>query len=212
MKKRIIIVANGALHASILTSIQKNDIVIGVDRAAYWLLMHRIIPDMAVGDFDSCSTEELNMIKRKIKLVKSYVPEKDFTDTELAVELAIVKKPNEIIIFGGFGSRADHQLAAMHLLERCESAGVTASLKNRTNDVRVITRGRTILEKREGARYVSIIPITDEICVSLEHLKYTLKNTTIRRGQTLGISNEFIGVSATVRLSRGKAFVIQSKD
>lgn len=212
MKKKIIIVANGRLYPKIIQEIQRNDFIIGVDRAAFWLTEQGIVPDVAVGDFDSCTPSEVQIIKQKVKHVQSYIPEKDFTDTELAIELALKQKPKEIVIYGGLGSRFDHTLGAVLLLERYEAAGVHATMKDEKNDIRVVGRGRTILEKREGYRYISIIPVTDTIQISLSQLKYTLKDKIIRRGQTIGISNEFIKDKAVLTVTRGKALVIQSKD
>ena len=53
---------------------------------------------------------------------------------------------------------------------------------------------------------------TNIIQISLEGLKYTVIKKVIRRGQTIGISNEFISDKATVTIHHGKALVIQSKD
>jgi len=212
MKNRIGIVCNGELYPKIVTEIQKDDLVIGVDRAAYWLIEHGVIPSVAVGDFDSTNRGEFDKIKKFIPTVKKYSPEKDFTDTELAVRYAIQQKPSSIIIYGGMGTRLDHTLGTLHLLERCQKLGILTVFRDQTNEAVVLGRGRTILKKREGSKYVSIIPITNSIQISLSGFTYEIAKKTITRGQTIGISNEFYGRQATITVHRGLAFVIQSRD
>ena len=209
---RIAIVANGNPPGSFVKEIQKADLVIGVDRAAYWLIAHGITPAAAIGDFDSTSGGEFARIKKTVPIIKTFASNKDFTDTELALQYAIRKKPSEIILYGGSGTRLDHQLGTLHLLERCMRLGISAVFLDETNEVRVVSRGRTILNKRVGYRYVSVVPITNSIQITLEYFKYNIAKTTIRRGQTIGISNEFTGRQATITMHRGLAFIIQSRD
>jgi len=210
--KRIVIVANGFLWDGIIKEIKSSDFVMGVDRAAYWLIEHGVIPSIAIGDFDSTNRGELEKIQKIIPTIKKYSPEKDFTDTELAMSYALRQKPKEIIIYGGTGTRLDHTLGTLHLLERCQKFGTPAVFRDQTNEVMVVGRGRTILNKREESRYVSIVPITNSIQITLTNFKYEIAKKIITRGQTIGISNEFISRQATVTIHRGLAFIIQSRD
>ena len=59
MIHRIIIIANGIVYPEICNDVVKTDYIIGVDRAAYWLIQHRIVPNVAVGDFDSTCSDEM---------------------------------------------------------------------------------------------------------------------------------------------------------
>jgi thiamine pyrophosphokinase len=218
MKKSIIIVANGNLDVWIIKQIHKGDFVIGVDRAAYWLINHGVIPDVAIGDFDSTNEKERSVIQKKVKVFKQYSAQKDFTDTELALVYAVKQKPSSVIIFGGSGTRVDHMLGTIHLLERCQKLGIPAVFRDQTNEVSIIGRGRTILIGRVGYRYASVIPVSDSISVSLVGFKYNITRKTIRRGQTIGISNEITGRpdcagrQAEITLHRGIALIIQSRD
>ena len=45
----------------------------------------------AVGDFDSSSEEEIELVKENVPELITFKPEKDYTDTELSVKLAIDK-------------------------------------------------------------------------------------------------------------------------
>lgn len=209
---RAVIVTNGTLNTSCITEISKEDFVIGVDRAAFWLLTHGIIPNSAVGDFDSTSNDEYEQIKKNIADIRTFPPEKEYVDTELAIRVAFEKKVSEIVIFGGLGTRLDHTLATLSLLEIGVHNNIPIQFKNETNVISLFSRGRTIVKKRGEFKYISIIPYTQKIIISLEGLKYPLVRTTISRGQTIGVSNEFLTDSAVVTVHSGMAFVIQSKD
>lgn len=212
MNKRVVIVANGRLYKEILDEIVKDDIVIGVDRAAYWLVVNGVAPDVAIGDFDSTTEKELQHIKENVADVRTYPPEKDFTDTELALKVAFSLKPQEIIVFGAMGTRKDHELAAIGLLEQSWKRGIHAVIRDETNEVMLVGRGRTILERRVGSRYISILPITQSIVISLSKFKYEITKKRILRGQTIGVSNEFAGRQAEITMHRGRALIIQSRD
>jgi thiamine pyrophosphokinase len=210
--KRIVIVANGHLYRGILDEITPDDVIIGVDRAAHWLIAHGIVPRHAVGDFDSTSKKEFEVIKKYVKYIQTFPAEKDFIDTELALTLAFTYKPQEIIIFGGLGSRVDHSLAVVMLLEKCRARGIAAFVKGEGNSVTMCGRGRTIFMSRAEYTYLSVIPVTNSVILSLSGLKYPLDHFVMHRGQSVGVSNEFAARRAEITIHKGKALVIQSSD
>lgn len=212
MKRRVVIVGNGTLVSHDILFIKPADYVIGVDRAAYWLIREGRVPDIAIGDFDSATKEEVDTIKKSISHIKEFPPMKDQTDMELAVLYAIEQKPSKVLILGGIGSRMDHTLATVHLLERLLSAKIPHFLVNEQNRIRLIDKGRTILKSGEGYRYVSIIPFTKLISVKLSGFRYDLPKTTIIRGSTRGISNKLTGGQGEITLFSGKAWIVESND
>jgi thiamine pyrophosphokinase len=68
---------------------ETNEIIIGVEKGAYMLAKNRIAMDRAVGDFDSVTQEEKELIAKYAETVALYPEEKDKTDTELAVDMAL---------------------------------------------------------------------------------------------------------------------------
>lgn len=90
---RIVIISGGRLEKeSALAFLEKNPakIVIGVDGGLKFCQENGIVPDYIVGDFDTIEPEILKVFAKnpKIQTVK-YQPEKDLTDTQAAVELAV---------------------------------------------------------------------------------------------------------------------------
>src|SRR5690606_8934111 len=93
-----------------------NDVWVGVDKGVFTLLSKDIRPSMAFGDFDSVTIEEMELIEKSVKGINRFMPEKDETDMELAMNWALNEKPNRIRIFGATGGRIDHFLANIQLL------------------------------------------------------------------------------------------------
>lgn len=197
---RTIIFGNGFLHPKFLRDIRTGDYIIGVDCAAYWLLSHNIIPDLAIGDFDSVTHEEFNLIKKHIKIIKSYPKKKDKTDMELALSHA----RGQTFIYGWSGTRLDHTLATLQMMKH-------HILIDEYNRIRLVGRGKTSIE-RSSYRYISVLPYTKSIALSLTGFIYNLKRKILTKGSSVGVSNEIIGDRGTISIFSGKAWVIESGD
>ena len=204
MKKRIVIFGNGRLDKSFLRDVKPDDYIIGVDRAAYWLISRGVVPHVALGDFDSVTKREFHIIQKEVKKVMQYPSTKKWTDMDLAMKHAADLPVKEVIIFGGTGTRMDHTLVTLNLLTH-------HVLIDTSNRIRVADKGRIRL-KPGDYRYISIVPMTNTITLQLEQFKYNLPKTIIRRGSTRTVSNEFIGKPGIITLYAGKAWVIESRD
>jgi thiamine pyrophosphokinase len=91
-------------------------LVIAADSGLDVCLSADIEPDIVVGDFDSIRRESLASVSED-KILR-YPEEKDYTDTELAVEAAIHRGAQRIVLAGGGAGRLDHLLAVRALFER----------------------------------------------------------------------------------------------
>ena len=80
----------------------------GVDRGALILLKHQIIL-FSVGDFDSVSKEERQLLTEQLQ-IKPVQAEKADTDLALAVDKAVALGFDSITIYGATGGRLDHFL------------------------------------------------------------------------------------------------------
>jgi thiamine pyrophosphokinase len=212
MKNRIVIVGNGTVSHYTVALITPEDFVIGVDRAAYWLIKQGRIPNVAIGDFDSVTETELRIIQQSVRDIQQFPKEKNQTDMELAVDYAIHRKPASVRILGGIGSRMDHTMATWEVLDRIFDAHIPHELMNETNRIQLVGRGRTILVSGGEYRYVSIIPFTQSISLTLSGFRYNLLKTTVTRGTTRGVSNEITGEHAVITIFSGKAWLIESND
>jgi thiamine pyrophosphokinase len=185
--------------------------IIGVDRGAFVLLEKGIVPDVAIGDFDSVTKAEMNTIRTKVHTVKEYQTDKDQTDLELAVMYALGLSPTEITLFGVTGGRLDQSLAALHLLQKIHEYTCRAILQDAQNFI-ILISGKYHIQKKKKYHYISILPYTDTIIVSITGCTYNLEKHAIKKGMTLGVSNVVISDKAEIQIHSGVAYCVFSKD
>lgn len=209
---RVIIVSGGLWTDDYLGYIRPGDLLIGADRGAILLIDRGLRPDIAVGDFDSVSVEDKERIRSFSGRIDTCDPvDKNYTDTELAFELALNERPSEIVMLGVTGGRMDHTLANVQLLIRALRHQVVCTIRDHNNYIQ-LTGSQLVVEDR-GFTYVSLIPATMEVSgVTLEGFEYPLQNATLRQGQSLSVSNKLAGATGIVSIESGLLLVIQSRD
>lgn len=84
-----------------------SDFIIAADGGYLPLKRNNIQPNLIIGDFDSIRAED---ISSSLEVVK-HPREKDKSDGELAVELALLKNPRHIVLTNALGLRPDQSLA-----------------------------------------------------------------------------------------------------
>ena len=162
--------------------------------------------DLLLGDFDSL---KLRDVPKEVERLQ--VPaEKDFTDTQLAVDTALKKGATEICIIGGLDGRLDHTLSNLAILEDLQGKGIYATITNGYNRVRYIASTSTLVA-RSGFRYLSLLCLSERAKgVSVEGCKYPLKNATLNRSYQYAVSNELEGNCALISVRKGGIYVVES--
>ena len=208
--KKLLIVTNGDNQIEFLKQIAtRYQAIISVDGAANILLQADIIPDFLVGDFDSIKPEVLKRYEQKGTKRITLIPEKDFTDTHIALDKAVELGYNRIDMAGAFGSRWDHSLGNLNLLYYAFQRGVDLRLIACENEIAIIGEGEHIFTKRENF-YWSFLALFEDVNISIENMKYNLRNREVKRGESIGLSNEFLG-DAKITIKKGSAIIIQSR-
>jgi thiamine pyrophosphokinase len=210
--KRILLFAGGNLGEWAIRHIQEDDVLVGVDRGAWFLIEHGLSPHISIGDFDSVTVDEKEQIKACSQQMMDCDPiMKDLTDTEMALQWAIQQKPEEILLIGVLGSRFDHTLANVHLLAKGLQAKVNCRIVDLSNEIRLIADEWTAT--KDEFDHLSLLPFSQEVTgITLEGFQYPLDNATLRIGDTLGISNVLIEPVGRISLKTGQLLVIRSKD
>jgi thiamine pyrophosphokinase len=158
--------------------------------------------DLAVGDFDSVSSDELDVIKAFCKDIVILNAIKDVTDSQAA--LAYVEDFDEVILCGGLNGRIDHQLINIGLVK----SDVRVRLWDENHLIYAIEGNKTI--KKAGYRYLSIFACVPST-IDLEGVKYPLSNQNITENDLYLVSNEIVEEEAFIRVD-GKVLIIQSND
>lgn len=192
------------------------DLQIAVDSGMRYYYEKKKNPDWIVGDFDSVEPEVLQYFEQqKDKSIQwiRLIPEKDDTDTEAAISLAIREGCKEIHILGATGSRLDHVLGNIQLLGIGLSENIDIYMVDAHNRIRLIDRGITIKREEQFGDYVSLIPFTQQVTgLTLEGMKYSLENHTMVCYNSLGVSNEIVDEKAKIRFSEGVLMVLETRD
>lgn len=164
--------------------------------------------DIVLGDLDSVGEFTLPDGAEQL----TFPPEKDLTDAQLAVEAALVRGADDIIIVGGLDGRLDHTLSLMGILIDLNARGVHAVALSGNNRIRYIKSTSTLLP-RSGYKYLSLIAADPKVKgVSVEGCKYLLKNATITANLQFAVSNEIVENCALVSVKKGGLFIVESRD
>ncbi len=191
--------------------IEDIDYIIGVDGGAHHLLRLGLKPDVLLGDFDSILESDLVHFKREGIEILKYPSQKDLTDSELAVETAIEKGCDSVVMIGCVGSRLDHSIANIHLLKKLLDNGVKGIIVNENNEITLI-RDRLELKREEDTR-VSLLPLTDKVTgITLKGFYYPLNDFTLELGSARCVSNEFAENIAEITIKTGLLLVIKARD
>ncbi len=207
-----LIIGNGQeTDKSIIESIQY-DYVICADGGLEKAKKYGLIPDTILGDFDSVNLSILKEYENKVP-VEQFPSEKDYTDMELAVEFAISKGYKNIVLVGAAGTRLDHTMGNIMLMERYYKEGINITIIDNNNELQIISDNWDLTINYKEGYYISIIPLTDSIeGLNLEGFKYNLNNVNVQRGSTLCISNQISDSKGRITLKKGNAIVFISKD
>ncbi|MGG0657891.1 thiamine diphosphokinase [Rummeliibacillus pycnus] len=188
---------------------------IGADHGTIYLLNRGIIPDLAVGDFDSLTYEEWQVVQERVPNIERHIPEKDETDTELAIFKALAYQPTEIILIGVTGGRLDHYEANLHILYRIQKMNPAIQIKmiNNLNCLQFLWPGKHKIVSDRYFKYLSFFAFGDVVKnVTLRNVKYETTDEIIDIGTTRFTSNEIVGEYASISFSHGICLMIRSID
>ncbi|MTI47717.1 thiamine diphosphokinase [Sporosalibacterium faouarense] len=210
---KTLIISNGTIEdTNILNKfIDESDYVICADGGARHFYKTEFKPSVIVGDFDSLNSEILLDMRNKEIELYQFPAEKDMTDTELAIDLALKRGATDITLLGGTGSRLDHTIGNIMIMKKFVNIDANIKIVNSNNEI-FITKDKLILDRQENT-FVSVIPITEVAKgVTLRGFKYETNDIDFRMDETLGISNEIINEKGIIEIREGICLVIISKD
>lgn len=195
---------------------KKEDVLfIGADRGALYLIEQGITPHAIVGDFDSLTHEEYELVMKHTNDRQRFQEEKNETDTDLALLKAYTYQPSEIILTGVTGGRLDHYEAAIRSIYRLqrEHPHIVLKIMNHANLLQFLMPGTHIIQADEQYRYLSFFAHEETIKnVTLRQVKYETTDEEITLGTSRFTSNEIIGDSGSISFSQGICLMIRSID
>lgn len=194
MKKCVIFCA--AEFDGLVTAPEPGDFVIAADGGLRHTQALGIRPDAILGDFDS-----LGYIPQDSRV---FPVEKDDTDMMLAIRLGLERGYREFHLYGAMdGPRLDHTLANLQSLSYLSRHGAFGYLIGRDYIATCLQNGKlTFPPEAEGILSI-FCNGADASGVTLRGLQYPLENDSLTAHFPLGVSNHFIGQTATVEVAQG---------
>lgn len=184
-----------------------NDLVIAADAGYKNAALMGAHINILIGDFDS-----LGDIPDDVDEVFRLPEEKDVTDTQIAVDMAVERGADEIVIVGSTSGRLDHTLSTLAILEKYWEKHLPIYIVNGQNRVRYI-RDSGFIVVRSQYKYFSVIAADEKVKgVSIEGGKYPLIKKTLLRNHQFAVSNEITKNCALITVKKGGIYIIESKD
>lgn len=186
----------------------KGDLVIAADSGWNNAKALGVTPDLLLGDFDSLGKANLPNGPE----IYQVPAEKDLTDTQLGVEMALARGATELVIIGGLSGRLDHTLSNLAILAHLNEKRIPAIITDGQNRARFVRNSGALLP-RGGFRYLSLIAADKQVKgVSVKGCKYPLTNAKLKNTYQYAVSNEIEGNCALVEVKKGGLYIIESRD
>lgn len=172
--------------------------VVAVDGGYGHLRQLGIVPDIALGDFDS-----LGYVPDDCP-VQSYPSHKDASDMEIALQYASDQGFDSAVIYGALGGRLDHTLANMQLFARWAEDGFGIRAVGLEEEIFFLV-GPAVYDlppiERGTVSVFSLTPESRGVCE--EGLEYPLDQAVLTYRTSLGLSNELVGAAARISVQEG---------
>ena len=192
----------GAGEVSRVPAITPDDLIVGADGGLASIESLGFHADLAVGDFDSLG------YKSQRAEVVAYPSEKDETDMLLAVNHALARGYQTIVMLGGMGGRLDHTLANIQTLLYIARRRAAGYLWDGLTALTAVTDGQLELPGEEGGLLSVFCTGGMAKGVTLGGVKYPLDRAQLSCDYPLGVSNRFLGGTARIAVRRGALIVL----
>jgi thiamine pyrophosphokinase len=159
--------------------------------------------DVLVGDLDSIVTKPIP----GHVIVERHPADKDQTDLDLALELAMRDDPSRVVVAGGTGGRLDHELATAALI--CDERWSHIEIDWVSSRARAhVIRRRRIVHGDVGA-IVTLLAVGGPVTgLTTRGLRWELKDATFEPGSTWGVSNVMQTPIADIKVGSGCLLVV----
>ena len=208
---RYVIIANG--DAPSAETIRRwlrtgaGDRLICADGGCRVALRHGLRPDHAIGDFDSLSEVDFQQLRQHGVDIQRHPPQKNETDLELALQLAISQCASEIVILGALGGRLDHEMANLMLLAMPglnQTPVIIGGEELEVHSIDARQKSATLHLHGHAGDTVSLIPYGGNALGIVTHgLQYPLRQEALRVGPARGVSNVMTQDQARIDVADG---------
>jgi len=204
-----VIVANGDAVPGDRAIAAGAELLIAADGGALLCSRWGLLPQLVVGDLDSLGVDRADELARRGARVMAYPADKDESDTEIAVSVALERGAIDIVLLAALGGeRLDHEIANILLVAGPRSRGRLRAVRGDTTVRSLHSPSRLVLDGSPGD-IVTLMPLGDAAGITTEGLRYTLRDEPLRAGAARGLSNVIERAGASIALDAGVLIVIE---
>lgn len=208
---RIVIFVNGILNQpeKLRARLRPTDRIFCADGGTRHALALGLTPEVIIGDLDSLAPDIVADLQEAGIAIHRHPVDKDYTDLELALEVAVSEKPDEILLVTALGGRLDQTLGNLLLLTRPEYASTRLTVADGAQWATLMRSYQTVTVSGQPGDVLSLIPLTASVeGVHITGVKWPLEHATLLLGSTLTISNALAEPQATVKIGEGMVLLI----
>lgn len=184
--------------------IGRGKIMIAVDGGCRFFTLAGLIPHYLIGDLDSINRFT---ISPKTKVLR-HPPDKNKTDSELALEFCIGQGADLIEIVDPSVGEVDHFLGNIMLLNLASALAPDTQVRlvSKSSQIILLDNSSASFEKCQGEA-ISIIPFDQAIKLSCRGTAYDVTDCRIKPGESRGLRNRIVKSEAEFEVA-GKALLI----
>lgn len=188
-EKELVLATGGrAPEAEWLTNVANKRTIWCIDHGIDCCYSANLLPQRLIGDGDSAANACWNWAQENQVRIEKFPPEKDYTDTQLALDMANSENAM-IILTGAFGGRFDHAFSTAFTFAHSQLKGIMADEKEAMLFIR---DGESVsLNFSSSPKAISLLSFTQFAKgVNIDNVKWPLKNKDLQQGFPYSVSNE----------------------
>lgn len=177
-----------APEAEWLTNVANKRTLWCIDHGIDYCYSANLLPQRLIGDGDSAANACWNWAQENKVRIEKFPPEKDYTDTQLALDMANSENAM-IILTGAFGGRFDHAFSTAFTFAHSQLKGIMADEK----EAMIFINGSesVSLNFLSFPKALSLLSFTQLAKgVTIDNVKWPLENKDLQQGFPYSVSNE----------------------
>ena len=91
-------------------------------------------------------------------------------------------------------------------------AGIDCYMIDKYNKIYICDKEQRIVKQEQHGAFISILPVTQEVILTLKGMKYNLNHFCLKQGVSICQSNEIAEDTAQIIVEKGKIIIYETKD
>ncbi len=176
--------------------------VVALDGAALWMLEHKVVPHVVIGDFDSAN----DLVGDNFEML--YIEDQNSNDLEKALDYCVQHNLSEVTVLGAFGLRADHFLTNLYVLSKF-ALDITITFTDGCQHAFLCPKDRPVTFTKSLGAFVSLFPLGQNVGpITTTGVEYPLFEEFLSMRTRIGTLNRIVAEYASLSCNSGDLLVV----